>query len=284
MTVVARVPRAARATACSCWRACPLTAELPTRSRPGATLRLRDRGGHARAGRAADGRRGGRPAGRRPPARPRRAPPRARGRGAAAPRARRRGGRATRLAGFDSPALGRLDLRIDLARGRGPARPSRRPPGGRYEAADARPGGCEHALEETPRARRPCASRPAASRWTSMPERRERRAPPCATRATGAPQVVAAGRGHVAERSSRARARRACRSARPRAGRALAALALGHEVPEELWTAVARGARVGLRARAGRRLPHMGDAGHGVWARYTLCPSVPPLSRSTPSP
>ena len=36
---------------------------------------------------------------------------------------------------------------------------------------------------------------------------------------------------------------------------ALAALALGPEVPEELWTAVARGARLGLCARNGGDYP-----------------------------
>ena len=57
---------------------------------------------------------------------------------------------------------------------------------------------------------------------------------------TGAPRVVAAGRGHVA-----ATILEAARDAGvpvhkdPELADALADLALGHEVPEELWTAVA---------------------------------------------
>ena len=56
---------------------------------------------------------------------------------------------------------------------------------------------------------------------------------------TGAPRVVAAGRGHVAAAILETHAMQACRSTRNRAGRRLAGLALGGEVPEELWAAVA---------------------------------------------
>lgn len=57
---------------------------------------------------------------------------------------------------------------------------------------------------------------------------------------TGAPQVVAAGRGHVAG-AILARAREAGVPVHQDAAlaSALASLALGDEVPEELWTAVA---------------------------------------------
>jgi flagellar biosynthesis protein len=58
---------------------------------------------------------------------------------------------------------------------------------------------------------------------------------------TGAPRVVAAGRGHVAE-TILARAREAGVPVHrdPELAGTLAALALGDEVPEELWTAVAQ--------------------------------------------
>ena len=58
---------------------------------------------------------------------------------------------------------------------------------------------------------------------------------------TGAPQVVAAGRGHVAG-TILARAREAGVPVHrdPQLADALAALALGDEVPAELWTAVAQ--------------------------------------------
>jgi flagellar biosynthesis protein len=56
----------------------------------------------------------------------------------------------------------------------------------------------------------------------------------------GAPQVVAAGRGHVAA-TILARARDAGVPVHrdPELADALAGLALGQEVPEEMWTAVA---------------------------------------------
>jgi flagellar biosynthesis protein len=73
-----------------------------------------------------------------------------------------------------------------------------------------------------------------------MPDRPQRAA---ALRYTGsgAPQVIAAGRGHVAE-SILARAREAGVPVHedPDLADALALLALGDEVPESLWTAVAR--------------------------------------------
>jgi flagellar biosynthesis protein len=58
---------------------------------------------------------------------------------------------------------------------------------------------------------------------------------------TGAPKVIAAGRGHVAG-TILARAREAGVPVHrdPELADALAALALGDEVPEELWTAVAQ--------------------------------------------
>jgi flagellar biosynthesis protein len=57
---------------------------------------------------------------------------------------------------------------------------------------------------------------------------------------TGAPQVVAAGRGHVAAAIlTRAREAGVPVYQDPDLACALAMLALGDEVPEELWTAVA---------------------------------------------
>jgi flagellar biosynthesis protein len=57
---------------------------------------------------------------------------------------------------------------------------------------------------------------------------------------TGAPKVVASGRGHVAERILAA-AQEAGVPVRedPQLAAALSALALGQDVPEELWLAVA---------------------------------------------
>ena len=58
---------------------------------------------------------------------------------------------------------------------------------------------------------------------------------------TGAPRVVAAGRGHVAGTIlSRARDAGVPVHRDPDLADSLAALALGDEVPEELWTAVAQ--------------------------------------------
>ncbi len=58
---------------------------------------------------------------------------------------------------------------------------------------------------------------------------------------SGAPQVVAAGRGHVAEAIlANARAAGVPVHEDPDLADALALLALGDEVPEALWTAVAR--------------------------------------------
>jgi flagellar biosynthesis protein len=56
----------------------------------------------------------------------------------------------------------------------------------------------------------------------------------------GAPRVVAAGRGHVAASIlERARAAGVPVHKDPELADALASMALGQEVPEELWTAVA---------------------------------------------
>jgi flagellar biosynthesis protein len=73
-----------------------------------------------------------------------------------------------------------------------------------------------------------------------MPDRPERAAALRYT-GTGAPQVIAAGRGHVAE-AILAGAREAGVPVHedPDLADALARLALGDEVPEALWTAVAR--------------------------------------------
>ena len=57
---------------------------------------------------------------------------------------------------------------------------------------------------------------------------------------TGAPRVVAAGRGHVAARIlERAKAAGVPVHRDPELADALAGMALGDEVPEELWAAVA---------------------------------------------
>jgi flagellar biosynthesis protein len=58
---------------------------------------------------------------------------------------------------------------------------------------------------------------------------------------TGAPEVIAAGRGHVAEKIlAQARTAGVPVHQDPDLADALALLALGDEVPEALWTAVAR--------------------------------------------
>jgi flagellar biosynthesis protein len=73
-----------------------------------------------------------------------------------------------------------------------------------------------------------------------MPERRDERAAALRYTGDGAPQVVASGRGAVAD-TILARAREAGVPVHqdPALADALASLALGSEVPEELWTAVA---------------------------------------------
>jgi flagellar biosynthesis protein len=72
-----------------------------------------------------------------------------------------------------------------------------------------------------------------------MPERRDVTAALRYT-GTGAPEVIAAGRGELADRIL-ARAREAGVPVHrdPELADSLARLALGQEVPEELWTAVA---------------------------------------------
>jgi flagellar biosynthesis protein len=74
-----------------------------------------------------------------------------------------------------------------------------------------------------------------------MPERRRDVTAALRYTGTGAPRVVAAGRGHVAG-TILARAREAGVPVHrdPELADSLAALALGDEVPEELWTAVAQ--------------------------------------------
>ena len=73
-----------------------------------------------------------------------------------------------------------------------------------------------------------------------MPEKPQRAAALRYT-GTGAPQVVAAGRGHVAEKIlTEARGAGVPVHEDPDLADALALLALGDEVPEALWTAVAR--------------------------------------------
>jgi flagellar biosynthesis protein len=75
-----------------------------------------------------------------------------------------------------------------------------------------------------------------------MPERRDepRRATALRYEGTGAPKVVASGRGHAADRILAA-AQEAGVPVRedPQLAAALSALALGQDVPEELWLAVA---------------------------------------------
>ena len=76
-----------------------------------------------------------------------------------------------------------------------------------------------------------------------MPEPAPRSARAAALRytGTGAPEVVAAGRGQVAETIlESARAAGVPVHEDPRLAEALAGLALGDEVPEALWVAVAR--------------------------------------------
>ena len=73
-----------------------------------------------------------------------------------------------------------------------------------------------------------------------MPEPPRRASAALRCTGDGAPRWSPPGAGRSPTRSSRARARRACPCARTRSSpTALAALALGDEVPEELWTAVA---------------------------------------------
>jgi flagellar biosynthesis protein len=75
-----------------------------------------------------------------------------------------------------------------------------------------------------------------------MPDEREesRRATALRYEGTGAPKVVASGRGHVAEKILAA-AQESGVPVRedPQLAAALSALALGQEVPEDLWLAVA---------------------------------------------
>ena len=86
------------------------------------------------------------------------------------------------------------------------------------------------------------------------------------------------------QRSSSARARPGCRSTRTRSWPTRSPqLALGQEVPEELWTAVAEvlAWAYGLSDRA--QLPRIGDQGHRVQARYRPSPSVRFPSLRSPS-
>jgi flagellar biosynthesis protein len=71
-----------------------------------------------------------------------------------------------------------------------------------------------------------------------MPERR--RVTALRYEGTGAPKVVASGKGHVAERIlAAAQAAGVPVREDPQLAEALGGLALGQEVPEELWLAVA---------------------------------------------
>jgi flagellar biosynthesis protein len=73
-----------------------------------------------------------------------------------------------------------------------------------------------------------------------MPEPLRRRATALRYEGTGAPKVVATGQGAVAERIlEHARAAGVPVREDPDLAAALAAMALGQEVPEELWMAVA---------------------------------------------
>jgi flagellar biosynthesis protein len=74
-----------------------------------------------------------------------------------------------------------------------------------------------------------------------MPDERREASAALRYTGTGTPQVIAAGRGHVAD-TILARARDAGVPVHhdPELADSLAALALGDEVPEELWTAVAQ--------------------------------------------
>ena len=74
-----------------------------------------------------------------------------------------------------------------------------------------------------------------------MPEDRREVSAALRYTGTGAPKVVAAGRGHVAGTIlTRAREAGVPVHHDPQLADTLAALALGDEVPEELWTAVAQ--------------------------------------------
>src|SRR5690242_21349838 len=85
---------------------------------------------------------------------------------------------------------------------------------------------------------------------------------------TGAPRVVAAGRGHVAA-TILARAREAGVPVHrdPELADALAQLALGQEVPQAMWTAVAE-VLPGASGPKKRVLPPNGDEGHPVITPY----------------
>ena len=74
-----------------------------------------------------------------------------------------------------------------------------------------------------------------------MPDRRDEVSAALRYTGDGAPKVVAAGRGEVADRIlERARDAGVPVHRDPELASALATLALGDEVPEELWTAVAQ--------------------------------------------
>ena len=60
----------------------------------------------------------------------------------------------------------------------------------------------------------------------------------------------------------------------PELASALAQLALGQEVPEAMWTAVAE-VLAWAYGSSGRALPQIGDEGYGVCARYSLRPFDP---------
>ena len=147
---------------------------------------------------------------------------------------------ATVALSFDSAVLGRLDLRVDLSRGgvqvgvEAPAGDGLRGGGGGRRASAGRARGPDRPPRHGPRGRAPRAVR----RLCLSPPRR--RATALRYEGSGAPKVVASGQGAVADRIL-AHAREAGVPVRedPALAAALSSMALGQEVPEELWMAVA---------------------------------------------
>jgi flagellar biosynthesis protein len=138
---------------------------------------------------------------------------------------------------FTSDALGRLDLRLEVGGGHVQAA-SRRPRAARSSSPTRPPTGSTTASTRARDSRPGSASARGGSRSTSMREADVSAA--LRYTGTGAPQVVAAGRGHVAAAIlEQARSAGVPVHEDPELADALAGLALGSEVPEELWGAVA---------------------------------------------